>query len=71
MSLHNLAFHWLADVFMQLPAAGCRGNILNFHCPFQGKILLAHLNEGNLIQNLHLERYTVRYTVGNYVSRLC
>ena len=56
---------------MQLPAAGCRGNILNFQALFEGKNLLVHLNGDNLIQNLHLESYTVGYTVKNYVLRLC
>ena len=30
----------LASGFMQLAAAGCRHNILHFHCLFEGKMLL-------------------------------
>ena len=43
-SLHNVAFFWLtreymhlASSFMQLAAAGGRGNIVPLHCLFEGK----------------------------------
>ena len=48
-ALHNVAFHWLsnrymqlASGFMQLAAAGCKRNIVHFHCLFEGKLLIMH-----------------------------
>ena len=45
-------------------------NKVHFHCLFEGKILIVHLNEKNHIQNFHLGRYIVGYTFGNHVLRL-
>ena len=38
----NIAIHRLTSGFMQLAAAGCRHNMLHFHCLFEGKMILVH-----------------------------
>ena len=40
----------LASGFMQLAAAGRRRNKVHFHCLFEGKMLIVHLNWDNHIQ---------------------
>ena len=43
---------------------------VNFHCLFEGKMLIVHYNGDNHIKNFHLGRYIVGYTFGNHVLRL-
>ena len=51
-SIHvNVDFHCLESGFVQLAATGCSHNILYFHCLFEGKMSLVHLNGDNHIQN--------------------
>ena len=60
----------LASGVMQLAAAVRRRNIVHFNCLFEEKMLTAHKNGDNHIQNFHLGRYIVGYTFGNHVLRL-
>ena len=60
-SLRNVAFHWLTSEYMQLAggfiqlvAAGRKRNMVHFHCIFEGKMLIVHLNLDNHTQNFHL-----------------
>ena len=44
----------LAGGFIQLVAAGRKRNMVHFHCLFEGKMLIVHLNWDNHTQNFHL-----------------
>ena len=46
---------------MKLVTAACSHNILHFHCLFEGKMLLVHLNGDNHIQNIYLGNYIIGY----------